>query len=96
MLKMKNNSLKIKFVGKRLGRQPLESFTDGNRLITLPETQTRAFTHPDARAILQHAPDLYKKVLPARRKVVRSTTSGRFVKPEQALTDKAGTVTETV
>lgn len=90
------SKFKIKFVGKRLNLEPLKSFTDGSRLIELPENQSRAFSHPDARAILQHAPELYKKVLPARRKVVRSTVSGRFVQKEQALTDKIGTVTETV
>ncbi len=54
---------KIKFVGKRLGLEPLKSFTDGSRRIVLPENQSRAFAHPDARAILQHAPELYKKVI---------------------------------
>lgn len=57
-----HGSLKIKFVGKKIGREPVLSFTDGNREITLPENQSRAFSHPDARAILQHAPELYKTV----------------------------------
>lgn len=57
-------SFKIKFVGKRLGLKPLKSFTDGTTRITLPENQTRAFFHPHARAILQHSPELYKKIIP--------------------------------
>jgi hypothetical protein len=63
---MKN--LKIKFVGKRKGLQPLKSFTDGNTRITLPENQTRAFSHPHAQAILQHAPLLYKRSVPLAKK----------------------------
>lgn len=59
---------KIKFVGKRLGREPLKSFTDGSRRIVLPENQSRAFSHRDARAILQHSPELYKKVVPKAKK----------------------------
>jgi hypothetical protein len=56
--------IKIKFVGKRKGLEPLKSFTDGNDLVTLPENQSRAFSHKDARAILQHAPQSYKRVIP--------------------------------
>ncbi len=60
--------LRIKFVGKRKGLEPLKSLTDGNRRIDLPENQSRAFSHPDARAILQHAPELYKRVVPVLKK----------------------------
>lgn len=54
--------MKIKFVGKKDGKKPLTQFTDGNELVVLPENQSRAFDHPNARAILQHAPELYKPV----------------------------------
>ena len=62
------SQFKIKFVGRKLGLEPLKSFTDGNKLIALPENQTRAFSHPDARAILQHAPEAYKRVIPKAKK----------------------------
>jgi len=58
-----NKHLRIKFVGRKSGVEPLKSLTDGNRLIELPENQSRAFSHPDARAILQHAPHLYRRVI---------------------------------
>lgn len=59
----KSSPQKIKFVGKKLGLEPIKSFTDGSTLIVLPENQSRAFVHEHARAILQHAPELYKKVV---------------------------------
>jgi hypothetical protein len=59
---------KIKFVGKKLGLKPLKAFTDGTRRIVLPENQSRAFSHPDARAILQHSPEAYKPVVPKAKK----------------------------
>lgn len=63
-----SNRLKIKFVGKKLGLEPLRSITDGNDLIILPENQSRAFSHKRAAAILRHAPELYKRVV--RRKLL--------------------------
>ena len=60
--------MKIKFVGAKSGKQPLQQLTDGNNLIELPENQAKPFDHPDARAILQHAPELYKQVGTHRRK----------------------------
>lgn len=56
------SNFKIKFVGKKLGREPLRFITDGNDLIVLPENQSRAFVHEHASAILRHAPELYKRV----------------------------------
>lgn len=55
--------LKIKFVGKRFGKKPLKSITDGNDEIILPSAQSRPFYHEKARVILRNAPTLYKKVI---------------------------------
>ena len=60
--------MKIKFVGKKSGLKPLKSFTDGNTLIILPVNQSRGFSHEHAAAILRHAPDRYKRVIPKTKK----------------------------
>lgn len=91
-----SSPLKIMFVGKN-GAKPRRTITDGNDTITLPEDQSKPFAHEKAQAILRHAPHLYKKVVrPKKRKVVRSSVTGRFVSLQQAKDNKRETITQTV
>lgn len=92
-------NLKIKFVGKN---QTAPRFiNDGMSKIALPENQKRAFCHSDAKRILKLFPTLYKKViskgtLAKKRKVSRSSESGKFASKQFADSHKATTQTETI
>lgn len=53
----------IAFVGGRLKRRPIECFTDGMDILTLPEDQSKPFFHEEALRICSTFPELYKPVV---------------------------------
>ena len=94
---MKKPELKIKFVGKREAAP--EFLSDGNLKITLPKDQSKPFAHVDAKRILRAFPELYKPVNEkgfVKRKVVRSSATGKFVTKTEAKIHPDTTQTETV
>ncbi|HEX8248970.1 MAG TPA: hypothetical protein VF599_12405 [Pyrinomonadaceae bacterium] len=54
----------IAFVGKKDGREPILSITNGETVIVLPtaNAQSKPFYHPNAKTIVRLFPELYKPV----------------------------------
>lgn len=54
----------IKFIGGRIGREPIRAFVDGNVIVALPldSEQSKPFYHAEAARIARLFPLLYKPV----------------------------------
>ncbi len=90
----KKNSLKIKFVGGKKREDAPEFLTDGGIRIDLPKDQSKPFAHARAEQILKVAPELYKRILPRKRKAWIPAESGKFVSAKTAADNPATTVSD--